>query len=84
VDFPLMVADVEKKKKMLVGYHHPKLVIVADVIVAFLVHPMAYHDLKVYNIQPIRRRSSKLHTVRIKKKKKKGNSKFDISNPPVS
>jgi hypothetical protein len=69
VDLLLMVAVVEKKKKMLVGYHRLKAVV--DVLVVFPDHQL-YHEIEVYNIQPRRRgRRSKLHTDQIRKEEKK-------------
>ena len=71
MDFRIIFVDCEKKKKMLVGYHHPQFVRVVDVFVDFLDHPMVYHDLELYNIQPRRRRRrrtkrrSKLHTGKV-------------------
>ena len=71
MDFQIIVVDWEKKKKMLVGYHHLKLVIVlvAAGFEIYLDHHFAYLELEVYNIQPRRRRrsTSKLHTDRVNK-----------------
>ncbi len=81
VDFQMIVADFEKQKKMLVGYHHLKLVIVVAVeSVVFLDYQFVYHVLGVYNIHP--RRRSKLHTDRVKSKTRRKKIQDFQTNPP--
>ena len=65
----LITADLEKKKKMLVGCPLPKVVVapapvsaaVGAVSVVFLDYPPGNHGLEVYNIQSRRRRGGKQH-----------------------